>query len=197
MCPLPSVEKRLLLEVARRSLIQAVQVRSILQEPDLPSHARSSLSAGAFVTLRRKSRLRGCIGQVGVPQPIVPLVAYCAQAAALQDPRFAPVEPHEVPEIEIELSILSAPDEITLEHIEIGKHGLMVTRGKFRGLLLPQVAVQYGWHASRFLEETCVKAGLERTAWKAADVRLEGFTAEVFCESEFSLRVPVCPGAND
>ncbi|MGH9717965.1 MAG: AmmeMemoRadiSam system protein A [Candidatus Acidiferrales bacterium] len=187
MCPLRSSEKQFLLEFARRALIAAVETRSVLESfdsiPNLP------LSAGVFVTLRRKSRLRGCIGQIGLPQPTAPLVAYCAHAAALEDPRFQSVQLHEVPEIEIELSILSALEEIVSERIEIGKHGLMVTNGTIRGVLLPQVATQYRWNALRFLEETCAKAGLDRNAWSAAETRVEAFTAEVFSESE------LCAGA--
>ncbi len=182
MCPLPSAEKQLFLEVARRSLIQAVQDRDA-------NHAYSQelssfLSSGAFVTLHRRGRLRGCIGQIGLPQPVLPLIAYCARAAALEDPRFRPVEPHEIQEIEIELSILSALEAIVPEQIEIGKHGLMITSGAQRGVLLPQVATQYRWNARRFLEETCLKAGLDRDAWSVKETRIEVFTAEVFSESE-------------
>ncbi|MGH9738027.1 MAG: AmmeMemoRadiSam system protein A [Candidatus Acidiferrales bacterium] len=182
MSPLPSREKQLLLEVARRSLIQGVRRRT---SADIFSPiTKSLLSPGAFATLHRRGLLRGCIGQIGAPQPIVPLVAYCARAAALEDPRFRPVEPHEIPEIKIELSILSELEVIAHEHIEIGKHGLMVTSRSKRGVLLPQVASQYGWDATRFLEETCLKAGLDRAAWRAEGARIEAFTAEVFSESE-------------
>ncbi|MGA9883278.1 MAG: AmmeMemoRadiSam system protein A [Candidatus Acidiferrales bacterium] len=187
MSPLPSWEKQLLLEVARRSLIQGVQRRA---SADIFSPtAKSFLSPGAFATLHCRGRLRGCIGQIGAPQPIVPLVAYCARAAALEDPRFRPVKPHEIPEIEIELSILSALEVITYERIEIGKHGLMVTSGSKRGVLLPQVASQYCWDTTRFLEETCLKAGLDRAAWHAEGARIEAFSAEVFSESELCSAV--------
>jgi len=182
MCPLPSAERQLLLKVARRALIAGVHSRLVLD--DVRPESDSRLSAGAFVTLHRKGRLRGCIGQIGLLQPVVSLVAYCARAAALEDPRFRPVQPQELAEIEIELSILSPLEEITLERIEIGRHGLFVTQGGVRGLLLPQVATQYGWTPLRFLEETCAKAGLERSAWSAAGTRVEAFTAEVFSESE-------------
>jgi AmmeMemoRadiSam system protein A len=188
MCPLPSAERQLLLEVARRALIAGVHSRLVLDDGRPESDSR--LSAGAFVTLHRKGRLRGCIGQIGLPQPVVSLVAYCARAAALEDPRFRPVQPQELAEIEIELSILSPLEEITLERIEIGRHGLFVTQGGVRGLLLPQVATQYGWTPLRFLEETCAKAGLERSAWSAAGTRVEAFTAEVFSESELCAETP-------
>lgn len=200
MCPLPSTQRQLLLEIARRSLMQAVHHQP--SEEALSSDLNSMLSPGVFVTLRRRGRLRGCIGQIAAPQPIVPLVAYCARAAALDDPRFRTVEPREIPEIDIELSILSALEVIVPERIEIGRHGLMVTCGARRGLLLPQVPTQFGWDAARFLQETCVKAGLHYQAWRDPQARIEAFTAEVFCESEMlSLSLPsaasATPGNSD
>ena len=87
--------------------------------------------------------------------------------------------------MEIEVSILSAFEEIAPGQVESGKHGLMVSRGLQRGLLLPQVAAQYGWTAERFLSETCIKAGFERRAWMDPDTRIHAFTAEVFSETEF------------
>lgn len=135
------------------------------------------------MTLRRGKRLRGCIGQLVSEVSLVEVVAYCAKAAALNDPRFAPVAAHEINEIEIELSVLSAPEDVTPEQIQPGKHGLIVTRGAQRGLLLPQVASEYGWSAERFLEETSVKAGFEPHAWRLESTRIQAFTAEVFSES--------------
>lgn len=113
------------------------------------------------------------------------VVAHCAKAAALEDPRFSPLSPQELVEIEIEISVLSPIEPIAPDQIESGKHGLVVTRGSIRGVLLPQVAAEFQWTAERFLEETCVKAGLERDAWKDAATQIEAFTAEVFSESEF------------
>jgi AmmeMemoRadiSam system protein A len=111
------------------------------------------------------------------------VVAHCAKAAALEDSRFKPVRAEEVAEIEIELSILSPLQDTTLEKIEAGKHGLVVSRGWQRGVLLPQVATEFKWQAARFLEETCVKAGLEREAWQDPHTRIQAFTAEVFNDS--------------
>ncbi|HVB88041.1 MAG TPA: AmmeMemoRadiSam system protein A [Candidatus Dormibacteraeota bacterium] len=182
MPPLLSSDKQFVLQVSREALLAAVEARFALD--DFPPSTNLPLAAGAFATLHRRGRLRGCIGQIGAPQPIVPLVAYCARAAALEDPRYGPVQIHEVPEIEIELSILSALEEISLDRIEIGKHGLMVTRGANRGVLLPQVATQHHLDALSFLEEVCAKAGLDRSAWRKAGTRLQAFTAEVFAESE-------------
>jgi uncharacterized protein len=114
-------------------------------------------------------------------------VAHSAKSAALEDSRFDGVRVDEVPEIEIEISVLSALEDISLEQIEAGKHGLLVSRGLQRGLLLPQVATECRWTAGRFLEETCVKAGLARDAWRDSETKIQGFTAEVFSESELLL----------
>jgi hypothetical protein len=112
------------------------------------------------------------------------VVAHCARAAALEDPRFDPVSPDELDGIEIEISVLSPLKTIAPAEIEAGKHGLMVSHAGQRGVLLPQVATELDWGAERFLEETCVKAGLGRDAWKDPATRICAFTAEVFSESD-------------
>jgi AmmeMemoRadiSam system protein A len=181
MSPLADREKQLLLELARRALTAGVEKRESI--PDVPADEVLRQPGGAFVTLHRRGRLRGCVGQLPSKQPLVEVVAHCAKAAALEDPRFKPVRADEVAEIEIELSILSGLEDVTLGRIEAGKHGLVVSRGRQRGVLLPQVATEFRWQAARFLEETCVKAGLEREAWKDPQTRIQAFTAEVFSES--------------
>lgn len=183
MSSLGNHEKQLLLEIARRALSAAVKLRE--SPADLSPDLESGDSAGAFVTLRHRGRLRGCIGQIGSGQSLGEVVAHSAKAAALEDPRFNAVRPDELAEIEIEISVLSRLEEIAPNRIEVGRHGLMVSRGWQRGLLLPQVAIECGWQASRFLEETCLKAGLEPDAWRQAGTKIHGFTAEVFCESAF------------
>lgn len=181
MFPLADREKQLLLELARRALTAGVEKRESI--PDLPADEALRQPGGAFVTLHRRGRLRGCVGQLPSKEPLVEVVAHCAKAAALEDPRFKPVRADEIAEIEIELSILSGLEDVTLGRIEAGKHGLVVSRGWQRGVLLPQVATEFKWQAARFLEETCVKAGLEREAWKNPQTRIQAFTAEVFRES--------------
>lgn len=175
-------EKKLLIEVARRALVAAVEHGKALDA--LPAEANLMEPGGAFVSLHCGARLRGCVGQMDSDQPLVQVVCYCARAAALEDPRFDPVRPPELAEIKIELSILSRLEEIAPERIEAGRHGLMVSRGRQRGVLLPQVATQFRWPAARFLEETCAKAGFERDAWKDPGTRIEAFTAEVFAEAD-------------
>ena len=182
MSSLGNREKKLLLEIARQSLGIAVERRETLNS--LPSDLSFGESTGAFVTLRKRGRLRGCIGQIGTGRPLAEVVAQSAKSAALEDPRFDPVRTEEIAEIRIEISVLSDLEDMTPEKIEVGKHGLMVSQGWQRGLLLPQVATECRWTAARFLEETCVKAGLERTAWRKAGTKIQGFTAVVFSESE-------------
>jgi AmmeMemoRadiSam system protein A len=183
MSSLADREKQSLLEVARRAVIRAVELRESLEK--LPEDVNLMQPAGVFVTLRLRGRLRGCIGQLPSNEPLVRVVAYCARSAALEDPRFEPVTPQELSELDIELSILSALEDIAPDQIEPGKHGLLVSQGSVRGVLLPQVASEYRWAAERFLEETCAKAGLAREAWKDPATRIQAFTAEIFCESGF------------
>jgi uncharacterized protein len=175
-------EKKLLMNAARRALELGVRSRELLAE--LPTDESLHRRRGAFVTLRIRNRLRGCIGQLPSREPLIRVVAHCARAAALEDPRFEPVRTEELPEIEIELSILSPLVDATPEQIEPGKHGISVSQGWQRGVLLPQVATQFHWDARKFLEETCVKAELDRDAWKDPATRIQVFTAEVFGDAD-------------
>jgi AmmeMemoRadiSam system protein A len=185
MPSLADSEKQILLKVARRALEPAVERGESLES--LPDNANLWQPAGAFVTLRQRKRLRGCIGRMESRDSVISVVAYCARAAASEDPRFRPVSPSELSEIVIELSILSPLEDITLEQIKVGQHGLFVSTDVQRGVLLPQVAVEFRWSAERFLEETCIKAGLERMAWKQSGTRVQAFTTENFSEPDFWL----------
>jgi len=192
MCSLADCEKKLLLKIARQALAAAVEGRECPET--VPDSERLRKPSGAFVTLRRGPRLRGCIGQLSGVEALVDVVSYCARAAALDDPRFAPVRPDEVPDLDIEISVLSPLEDITPDKIVAGKHGLIVTRGWDRGVLLPQVATEFNWSAERLLEETCVKAGLDPEDWMDPETRIQAFTAEVFGESELGLRQFLRPG---
>jgi len=183
MSSLGSFEKRLLLALARRALTLAVQSRASLEE--FPQDEALQQPGGAFVTLHHRKRLRGCVGQLPSNDSLAAVVAHCAKSAALEDPRFEPVRLDELPGIEIELSVLSQFTDATEDQIEPGKHGLIVSCGWKRGVLLPQVAAQFHWGAVRFLEETCVKAGLEPNAWREKSTRVQTFAAEVFSEADF------------
>lgn len=188
MSPLCSEDRRTLLELARNAIAAAVCHARL---PDMPLvTGELARPAGAFVTLQLQGQLRGCIGQVEPIWPLAETVAHCAIAAACEDPRFQPVNPEEVAELEIEISILSALEPIRPEAIEVGRHGLLVARGGLRGVLLPQVAAERHWSRERFLQETCRKAGLEPAAWKGPDTRLLAFSSEVFSEADFRVSRP-------
>src|SRR5580658_9276470 len=130
MSSLGNREQQLLLELARRALTIAAEGRG--SAVTLPQDAALAESIGAFVTLRKRGRLRGCIGQIDSGQSLAEVVAHCAASAALNDPRFEPVRTEELGEIEIELSVLSQLVEIVPERIEVGKHGLMISAGQRR-----------------------------------------------------------------
>jgi uncharacterized protein len=189
MSPLRNEEKRALLEIARRAVSLIVTEQRELR---VSSPAGSlALSSGAFVTLRQRGRLRGCIGRMESDDPLADVVAQCAAAAAKEDPRFSPLEAHELADLEIEISVLSQLELARPEHIEPGKHGLMISRGWLRGVLLPQVAIEHRWTRERFLEETCRKGGLDPEAWKDSETQIEIFTAEVFSESSIRVLDPL------
>lgn len=179
MLPLTEADEQLLLRLARHALQRAARHRR-LSEIEAPEGAVRE-SCGAFVTLRKGRCLRGCIGYVEALKPLYQTVRECTLAAALHDPRFDPVRPDELPALRLEISVLSALQEIRPEQIQVGCHGLMVSLGFQRGLLLPQVAVEWRWDRIRFLEETCLKAGLPRHAWEN-EARIQAFTARVFGE---------------
>lgn len=187
MSSLAESEKKALLQLARRSFIAAVnRTDGSLVLNDLNDTGCLIVRlGGAFVTLTRNGLLRGCIGQLPSDTKLVEVVAHCAYAVASEDPRFPRVQPDEMPSIEIELSLLSGLFDVRREDIQAGKHGLFVSNGPRRGVLLPQVAVQFHWDGTRFLEATCEKAGLARDAWKDDSTRVQAFTAEVFSETEF------------
>ena len=136
---------------------------------------------GAFVTLHLEGELRGCVGFIQPTRGLYQTVVEAALNAAFHDPRFLPVSQEEAPGLEVEISVLSPPQPILPEQVVVGRHGLVVARGLYRGLLLPQVAVEQEWDAPTFLEQTCLKAGLPTDAWRRG-ATLQGFTAEVFGE---------------
>jgi AmmeMemoRadiSam system protein A len=183
MSPLTDEEGRSLLTLARRSLESAVLRRG---RPDVAGYAGAlAESQGAFVTLRRRSELRGCIGRVEPNEPLAETVAECAASAALHDPRFPPVTALELPEITTEISVLSPLADISPERIELGRHGLVISSGSRRGLLLPQVPEQWGWDREQFLGQTCSKAGLPADAWRRG-ARIQAFTTQVVAEPDIA-----------
>jgi len=184
MSPLTEEEGRALLAIARQAIEAAVLER---RQPDVEGYSGTLAEpAGAFVTLRREGELRGCIGHVEADEPLARTVSSCAASSALYDPRFPPVSPAEVSRINIEISVLSPLRDIAPEDIEIGRDGLMISSGFRRGLLLPQVPVEWDWDREQFLEQTCVKAGLPANAWRRG-ARIQAFTTQIIDEPEAAL----------
>ncbi len=137
---------------------------------------------GAFVTLHKNESLRGCIGVFTGKGPLHATIASMALAAAFDDPRFPPLTAAELDALDIEISVLSPLTPIQkVDEIEVGRHGLYIIKGFNRGVLLPQVATEYGWDRTTFLSQTCIKAGLNRDCWKEG-AQILVFTAEVFGE---------------
>mgnify|MGYP001610224249 CR=1 FL=1 len=180
-------EKKNLLTLARTT-IEAKVANKTLPEAKATTEKLGAKS-GAFVTLKIGGHLRGCIGYIVAVKPLVETIQEMAQSAAFRDPRFPPVQADEVPKLEIEISVLS-PFKVIEDTsvIEVGVHGIQIALGPWnRGLLLPQVATEYGWDRQTFLEHTCAKAGLPKDAWKNEDAEIQIFSAEIFNEEEFGL----------
>lgn len=179
---LSNEEREQLLAIARSSIESAV---SESRHFDLgPAGGALSEHRGAFVTLRSRGRLRGCVGQPEAGGSLADTVARCAVLAASEDDRFSPLRPEELPEIRIEISVLSPVVPVRAEQIELGRHGLLIRSGAARGLLLPQVATEHHLTREQFLRETCLKAGLKRDAWQSPSTEILAFTAEIFSEPE-------------
>ncbi len=176
-------EKVELLRLARSAL--EIYLKDRRFTPAEPVNPRLRENGGAFVTLERDGELRGCIGHLAADKPIARVVQDMAIAAATQDPRFPAVTWAELPGLEIEISALSSFQRVTDPgEIRVRRHGLVVSEGRRRGLLLPQVAEREGWDAETFLGATCRKAGLPLDAWKRG-ATIEIFTADVFSEKHF------------
>ena len=179
-------EKIILLYIARESIESALRGRSPRIPEDLPPKLLEPY--GAFVTLQKHGQLRGCIGTFHAEEPLYKVVFEMARSAAFNDPRFPPVTLEELPEIEIEISVLSPMWRGRPEDVQVGVHGIYIVRGVYRGVLLPQVAVEYGWDRETFLDHTCLKAGLPPGCWRDPETEIYLFTAEIFSERELGLR---------
>lgn len=184
----PKDVRQVLLKLARDAIVEAV-CHERLPEIASPTGILAQ-PAGVFVTLRRSGQLRGCIGSIEPLAPLASSVTTCAVSAAMHDPRFTPVGPEELAELEIEISVLSPPIPIQPEAITVGRHGLIIKYRDIRSVLLPQVASERAWTRERFLAEICHKAGLPEDAWKNPLTQLFGFETEIVCEADFGEHSP-------
>lgn len=174
-------DRRTLLEVAKASVWASIRGQEY--EPEPPASELLRRDGAAFVTLKKRGDLRGCIGHVVASMALYRCVAEVARSAATQDYRFDPVRPEEFPELTFEISVLTPPEPVEdPATIEVGRDGLIMSRGSSRGLLLPQVPVEWGWTREEFLDHTCRKAGLPPGAWRDPQTRIERFQAIVWGE---------------
>ena len=183
---LDDAAKKSLLLKARRAIANAIGVRvTPVAEliPNPQSVIPEDFLAGAFVTIRKKGQLRGCIGYPEPERRLLDVVEHCAVSAAISDPRFPPLSAAEWDDVDLELSVLGPIEPVDhISEVVVGRDGLIVEFGRRRGLLLPQVAVEWKWDAAEFASQTCIKAGLPPDAWQKG-ARLFKFEAEVFSES--------------
>ncbi len=181
---LSQTQRRQLLRIARESIEAVLDGRAPhLEDSAVDEELRRP--AGAFVTLTKHDELRGCIGSIQAVAPLHRAVSMSAVNAAFRDPRFFPLDKREYPEIEIEISVMGPIEPVgSIDEIVTGRDGLIISRGHQAGLLLPQVASEYGWTREEFLEHTCRKAGLPPNAWRERGTKIEKFSAEVFGEKD-------------
>jgi AmmeMemoRadiSam system protein A len=184
MTLLNDAAKATLLQRARSAIGRAIGATPADEHIPAESLIPEDLRAGAFVTIRIKGQLRGCIGYPEPDMPLIEVVDRCAVSAAISDPRFPPLSAGEWTDVDLELSVLGPIVPVhDLREVSIGRDGLIAESGRRRGLLLPQVAVEWNWDAAEFAAQTCIKAGLPRDAWQKG-AELFRFEAEVFGEAE-------------
>ena len=175
-------ERDALIALARKSVETAVKEKKLF-EPQASDFSASLEERGVFVTLKKKGDLRGCIGLITPEKPLYIGVRDAAAYAALEDPRFSPVTPAELPDLQYEISVLTPFRRVLdVKEVQVGRDGLLMIQGQNEGLLLPQVPTEQGWDRKTFLEETCLKAGLPRRAWQDESTDIYSFSAVVFGE---------------
>lgn len=178
---LSKIEATNLLKIARNAIIH--QVNNMDYSPEPREEKALNIHSGCFVTITQKGHLRGCIGNFQSQQPLFQEVATMAVAAASQDPRFQPMSPDELDNFSLEITILSPLEQIDdTNQIEVGTHGIYIIKGHNRGVLLPQVATEYGWSRETFLQQTCVKAGLKEDSWQLPGVEIYIFSGQIIHE---------------
>ena len=183
---LSAKQKKYLLELARSTIAQVVKTETKLPDEEIGNTL--DVPGGAFVTLHKKGHLRGCIGNF-IGNSLKTTVRDMASAAAFHDPRFPSLQPEELEQIDLEISVLSSLVKTKAEDIKVGKHGLYLVSPRGRGVLLPQVATEQGWDWLTFLQQTCRKAGLPSDAWQNPETQIYTFTAQIFDEKEVGKRI--------
>lgn len=173
-------QERVTLKTAARRSVEASVKGARFTCPEAATE-RLRAKRGVFITLTLDGTLRGCIGYVRPYKPLIAAVWEMAESAAMRDARFIPVEAAEVDSLEIEVTVLSPLKKLTnSDDVLVGRHGLVISRGRMSGVLLPQVPVENDWNREEFLSHTCVKAGLPEDSWRDPGTTIEVFTAEVF-----------------
>jgi AmmeMemoRadiSam system protein A len=173
-------EQAELLRIARETIISHVTSGMI---PVIETTSKGLIAEnGCFVTIKQKGQLRGCIGNFVSDKSLYKLVQEMAVSAATRDPRFYPMKQHDLDDFELDISVLSPLTRAaSVEDIQVGVHGIYIVKGSYRGVLLPQVATEYGWDRDTFLKHTCIKAGLPENAWQG-ECEIYIFSALVFGE---------------
>jgi len=180
-------EGELLVRLARKAIEAHLRSGGRPEVPEVPEKLREK--RGVFVTLTKGEDLRGCIGHPLPTMPLADAVVDAAISSAAKDPRFPSVTEAELPELKVEVSVLTQPEVIEVgspreypRHVEIGRHGLVVERGINKGLLLPQVPVEWKWDIEEYLSHACMKAGLMPDSWLDGETKISRFEAQVFTE---------------
>ncbi|MCD6581825.1 MAG: AmmeMemoRadiSam system protein A [Desulfuromusa sp.] len=170
-----------LLKIAREAIIH--QIKNEDYSPTPQEEKALNEHSGCFVTITQDGHLRGCIGNFQSQQPLYREVTTMAIAAASQDPRFQPMSRDELDNFSVEITALSPLEKIEDTNlIEVGTHGIYIVKGHNRGVLLPQVATEYGWDRETFLRQTCVKAGLSENSWQHPDTDIYIFGGQIIHE---------------
>jgi len=196
-------EGEFLVRIARKAVEKYLQSNEMIRPPPETSK-KLWRKYGVFVTIEKMREINGRVhkelrGCIGFPLPIKPLIEAAIEAAiaaAVEDPRFPPLQLSELNDVVFEVSILTPPSELKPDSpkdfpklIKVGRDGLIVEYGFYRGLLLPQVPIEYGWDEETFLSQTCLKAGLPPDCWLYDGIKIYSFQAEIFCEEEPNGRV--------
>ncbi len=174
-------EASILLDIAREAIVNTVKNQPFRPTP----REEKSLTerSGCFVTIKINDELRGCIGNFQTERPLFMEISEMAVSSATQDPRFHPMDEADLDNFNLEISVLSPLEKIDdVEQIEVGTHGIYIEKNFSRGVLLPQVATDYGWDRNTFLQQTCLKAGLKTDSWQSADADIYIFSAQIITD---------------